>query len=54
MRKNTLAMVLTACMMMAPVSAFAADATEEAAAETTEAAGEATDSEIAEGLGDDI
>ena len=54
MRKKTLAMVLTACMMMAPVSAFAADATEEAAAETTEAAGEATDSEIAEGLGDDI
>lgn len=51
MRKKTLAMVLTACMMMAPVSAFAADATEEAAAETTEAAGEATDSEIAEGLG---
>lgn len=54
MRKKTLAMLLTACMMMAPVSAFAADATEEAAAETTEAAGEATDSEIAEGLGDDI
>ena len=54
MKKKTLAMVLTACMMMAPVSAFAADATEEAAAETTEAAGEATDSESAEGLGDDI
>ena len=54
MKMKTLAMVLTACMMMAPVSAFAADATEEAAAETTEAAGEATDSEIAEGLGDDI
>lgn len=51
MRMKTLAMVLTACMMMAPVSAFAADATEEAAAETTEAAGEATDSEIAEGWG---
>ena len=54
MKMKTLAMVLTACMMMAPVSAFAADATEEAAAETTEAAGEATDSESAEGLGDDI
>ena len=54
MKKKTLAMVLTACMMMAPVSVFAADATEEAAAETTEAAGEATDSESAEGLGDDI
>ena len=31
MKMKTLAMVLTACMMMAPVSAFAADATEEAA-----------------------
>ena len=54
MKKKTLIMVLTGCMMLSPVSAYAADATEEAAAETTEAAGEATDSESAEGLGDDI
>lgn len=54
MKKKTLIMVLTGCMMLSPVSAYAADATEEAAAETTEAAGEATDSESAEELGDDI
>ena len=54
MKKKTLIMVLTGCMMLSPVSAYAADATEEAAAETTESAGEATDSESAEGLGDDI
>ena len=54
MKKKTLIVVLTGCMVLSPVSVYAADATEEAAAETTEAAGEATDSEIAEGLGDDI
>lgn len=54
MKKKTLIMVLTGCMVLSPVSVYAADATEEAAAETTEAAGEATDSESAEGLGDDI
>ena len=54
MKKKTLIVVLTGCMVLSPVSVYAADATEEAAAETTEAAGEATDSESAEGLGDDI
>ena len=54
MKKKTLIVVLIGCMVLSPVSVYAADATEEAAAETTEAAGEATDSESAEGLGDDI
>ena len=54
MKKKTLIVVLTGCMVLSPVSVYAADATEEAAAKTTEAAGEATDSESAEGLGDDI
>lgn len=43
MKKKTLIVVLTGCMVLSPVSVYAADATEEA-----------TDSESAEGLGDDI
>ena len=57
MKKKALAMVLTACMMMAPVSAFAADATETTTeTEVTEAATaeDSADSESTGELGDDI
>ena len=57
MKKKTLIMVLTGCMMLSPVSAYAADATETTTeAEVTEAATaeDSADSESTGELGDDI
>lgn len=57
MKKKTLIMVLTGCMMLSPVSAYAADATETTTEdEVTEAAAQedSADSESTGELGDDI
>lgn len=57
MKKKTLIMVLTGCMMLSPVSAYAADATETTTeAEVTETAAQedSADSESTGELGDDI
>ena len=57
MKKKTLIMVLTGCMVLSPVSVYAADATETTTeAEVTETAAQedSADSESTGELGDDI